>query len=193
MSMMAERDMGRILLDLSDDVIQRLDDLKVQRNIPRAELLREAVEQYLERLRRRRHGISTSATQGVVMTSGSALFDTNILIDLFSGRREAKQALEAWPPQNAISLITWMEVMVGAKKYHQEQRTRMALSTFNIINISQDIAERSVALRQEYKLKLPDAIILATAQLHRLELITRNTKDFAGIPGVVTPYEIHPE
>ncbi len=43
MSMMAERDMGRILLDLSDDVIQRLDDLKVQRNIPRAELLREAV------------------------------------------------------------------------------------------------------------------------------------------------------
>ena len=28
MSMMAERDMGRILLDLSDDVIQRLDDLK---------------------------------------------------------------------------------------------------------------------------------------------------------------------
>lgn len=83
--------------------------------------------------------------------------------------------------------------MVGAKKYHQEQRTRMALSTFNIINISQDIAERSVALRQEYKLKLPDAIILATAQLHRLELITRNTKDFTGIPGVVTPYEIHPE
>nr|VXZ90371.1 PIN domain [Klebsiella pneumoniae] len=71
--------------------------------------------------------------------------------------------------------------MVGAKKYHREQRTRMALSTFNIINISQDIAERSVALRQEYKLKLPDAIILATAQLHRLELITRNTKDFAGI------------
>ncbi|SXI89198.1 putative CopG-family DNA-binding protein [Klebsiella pneumoniae] len=44
MSMMAERDMGRILLDLSDDVIQRLDDLKVQRNIPRAELLGEPAE-----------------------------------------------------------------------------------------------------------------------------------------------------
>ena len=42
-------DMGRILLDLSDEVIQRLDDLKVPRNLPRAELLREAVEQYLER------------------------------------------------------------------------------------------------------------------------------------------------
>ncbi len=49
MSVMTGLDMGRILLDLSDEVIKRLDDLKVQRNLPRAELLREAVEQYLER------------------------------------------------------------------------------------------------------------------------------------------------
>lgn len=124
------------------------------------------------------------------MANGSALFDTNILIDLFSGRREAKQALEAWPPQNAISLITWMEVMMGAKKYNQEHRTRVAMSAFNVIGVSQEIAQRSVALRQEYGMKLPDAIILATAQVHRLELVTRNTKDFAGIPGVVTPYEL---
>lgn len=117
------------------------------------------------------------------MVNGSALFDTNILIDLFSGRAEAKYAIETWPPQNAISLITWMEVMVGAKKYRQESRTRVALSAFNIIGVSQDIAERSVRLRQEYGMKLPDAIILATAQIHRLTLVTRNTKDFAEIPG----------
>ncbi|EBS8366031.1 CopG family transcriptional regulator [Salmonella enterica] len=49
MGMMAEMEMGRILLDLSDEAIKRLDDLKKQRNLPRAELLREAVEQYLER------------------------------------------------------------------------------------------------------------------------------------------------
>ncbi|MCS2168845.1 ribbon-helix-helix domain-containing protein [Scandinavium sp. TWS1a] len=41
-------DMGRILLDLPDEAIKRLDDLKQHRNLPRAELLREAVEQYLE-------------------------------------------------------------------------------------------------------------------------------------------------
>ncbi|TGB60001.1 hypothetical protein CRI69_09655 [Escherichia sp. E4742] len=39
--------MGRILLDLSNEVIKQLDDLEVQRNLPRAELLREAVDQYL--------------------------------------------------------------------------------------------------------------------------------------------------
>lgn len=49
MRIMAGMDMGRILLDLSDDVLQRLDDLKQLRNKPRAELLREAVEQYLDR------------------------------------------------------------------------------------------------------------------------------------------------
>jgi len=48
-STMAGMDMGRILLDLSDEAIKRLDDLKQLRNLPRAELLREAVEQYLER------------------------------------------------------------------------------------------------------------------------------------------------
>lgn len=49
MNVVAGMDMGRILLDLSEDAIRRLDDLKQQRNLPRAELLREAVEQYLER------------------------------------------------------------------------------------------------------------------------------------------------
>lgn len=124
------------------------------------------------------------------MAKRTALFDTNILIDLFRGRVEAKQALEAWPLQNAISLVTWMEVLVGAKKYDQENRTRIAMSAFNVIGISQDIAERSVALRQEYRMKLPDAIILATAQIYGFELVTRNTRDFAGIAGVVTPYEL---
>ena len=124
------------------------------------------------------------------MVKGAALFDTNILIDLFSGRSEAKLAIETWPPQNAISLITWMEVLVGAKKYHQEARTRIALSAFNVIGVSQDIAERSVSIRQEQGMKLPDAIILATAQIHHLTLVTRNTKDFASISGVVTPYTL---
>ncbi|WP_333497129.1 type II toxin-antitoxin system VapC family toxin [Kluyvera sp. CHPC 1.251] len=118
------------------------------------------------------------------------LFDTNILIDLFSGRMEAKRAMDSYPPQHAISLITWMEVMIGAKRFHQEQRTRIALSAFEIIGVTEEIAEQSVNLRQEYGMKLPDAIILATAHVHRRELVTRNTKDFAGLPGVILPYAL---
>lgn len=48
MSLLADLTMGRILIDLSDAVIQRLDNLKQLRNRPRAELLREAIELYLD-------------------------------------------------------------------------------------------------------------------------------------------------
>lgn len=48
MSLLADLTMGRILIDLSDDMIQRLDNLKQLRNRPRAELLREAIELYLD-------------------------------------------------------------------------------------------------------------------------------------------------
>lgn len=47
--MILETDVARILLDVSDDVIRRLDGLKQLRDRPRAELLREAIEQYLDR------------------------------------------------------------------------------------------------------------------------------------------------
>lgn len=46
MNPLAGMDMSRILLDLSNEVIKQLDDLEVQRNLPRADLLREAVDQY---------------------------------------------------------------------------------------------------------------------------------------------------
>lgn len=39
-------------------------------------------------------------------------------------------------------------------------------------------------------MKLPDAIVLATAQIDRYELVTRKSKSFAGIPGVITPYHL---
>lgn len=55
------------------------------------------------------------------MIFGFVFFDINIFIDLFSGCCEVKQVLEVWLLQNVISLIIWMEVMVGVKKYYQEQ------------------------------------------------------------------------
>ncbi len=46
MNSLAGIDMGRILLNLSNELFKQLDDLEVQHNLPRAELLREAVDQY---------------------------------------------------------------------------------------------------------------------------------------------------
>ncbi|WP_336296364.1 type II toxin-antitoxin system VapC family toxin [Cronobacter dublinensis] len=119
---------------------------------------------------------------------GLVVFDTNILIDLFSGHEKASQTLARFPEKRAISLITWIEVMVGARKYRQEEQTREVLDAFTILPVSLTVAERSVEIRQQCGMKLPDAIILATAQVYSRTLLTRNSKDFGGIAGAEIPY-----
>ncbi|ELY7393472.1 type II toxin-antitoxin system VapC family toxin [Cronobacter universalis] len=116
-----------------------------------------------------------------------AVFDTNILIDLFSGHEKARQTLARFPENRAISLITWIEVMVGARKHQQETRTREVLGAFTVLPVSLSVAERSVEIRQQCGMKLPDAIILATAQVHSRMLLTRNSKDFEGVAGAEIP------
>lgn len=118
-----------------------------------------------------------------------ALFDTNVLIDFLGGVPAARKEIDRYD-DCAISIVTWMEVMVGAPK-GTEDATRQFLSRFALITLSQPVAERAVALRQEHRLKLPDAIIWASAQVEQRLLVTRNTKDFpAGDPGVRMPYRI---
>src|SRR5204863_4649281 len=89
----------------------------------------------------------------------------------------------------AVSIISWMDVMVGVAD-DVEVATRGFLSIFDVIAVDQQIAERAVGLRRSHRIKLPDAIIWATAQTHAMVLVTRNTKDFAADdPGVRVPYK----
>jgi predicted nucleic acid-binding protein len=61
-----------------------------------------------------------------------------------------------------------------------------------ILPVSPDIARITWELRRSVKIKLPDAIVAATALLYGLTLITRNTQDFKNVPGltVVNPHEL---
>lgn len=117
------------------------------------------------------------------------LFDTNILIDYLSGVGAAKVELERFD-NNAISLITWIEVMVGAT-IETQALTRSFLASFDLLAIDNKVAERSVILRKTKRIKLPDAIIWATAQVNDRLLVTRNSKDFSpSEPGIVIPYQL---
>jgi predicted nucleic acid-binding protein len=118
-----------------------------------------------------------------------ALFDTNILVDYLNAVPQARTELKRYA-EKAVSIITWMEVMVGASG-DIEEATRSFLSTFDVIALDGEIAERAVSLRRAHHIKLPDAIIWATAQTHAMLLVTRNTKDFkADDPGVRMPYRL---
>jgi len=80
--------------------------------------------------------------------------------------------------------------MVGGE-IENDALTRGFLASFDIIPVSQNITERAVQLRREREMKLPDAIILASAIEHGLLLVTRNIKDFdATLPSVRVPYSV---
>ena len=119
-----------------------------------------------------------------------ALFDTNILIDYLNGIPDAGKEIGRYR-EKAISLITWMEVMVGATA-QDETIIKAFLSQFELLPIDSTVSAEAVAIRRTRRIKLPDAIILATARTTDRLLVTRNTKDFpAGLDADVRlPYRL---
>ena len=119
-----------------------------------------------------------------------AVLDTNILIDYLNGVTRAASEIARYR-EPTISIISWMEVMAGAKGSPFELLARAFLGQFDVQGVSTDIAEAAVELRASRKLKLPDAIVLATARVNKCPLVTRNTKDFpARDPDIRVPYRI---
>ncbi len=117
----------------------------------------------------------------------AALFDSNILVDHMRGFPQAKAEVDRYE-NRAISIVTWIEVMVGVPS-HLNKPAREFLDEFTVVGLDGGVAERAVAIRKAHRLKLPDAVIWATAQTTGRLLVTRNTKDFpADDPGVRAPY-----
>ena len=79
--------------------------------------------------------------------------------------------------------------MAGARTQSDEDIRRGFLAHFRIVPLTAHVAEEAVKLRREYRLKLPDAVIWASAVAENCLLVSRNTKDFpAGQAGVKFPY-----
>ena len=53
-----------------------------------------------------------------------------------------------------------------------------------VFDLTEDIIIRTISLRRSRRIKIPDAIIAATALEYDLTLITHNTSDFTGIPNL---------
>ncbi len=119
------------------------------------------------------------------------VFDSNILIDHLRNVAAATEELHRYDRESkSISVITWIEVMAGATAAN-EAVTRGLLGEFVVLSITEDIAERSAMIRRDRRMKLPDAIIWATAQASGRLLVTRNTRDYPSDNiGVRIPYQI---
>jgi predicted nucleic acid-binding protein len=123
------------------------------------------------------------------MALNDAVFDSNILIDHLNDIPPARAAITRYV-QPSISIVTWMEVPAGANAGN-EARTRTLLNQFKLIQITSEIAEAAAVLRRSRQFKLPDAIILASAQVLGCSLVTRNTRDFdRDQPNILVPYTL---
>ena len=84
----------------------------------------------------------------------------------------------------SISFITELEVLSFPNLTANDlSQINGLLSKCTIIEPTQDIKDLTIELRKHYKLKLPDAIIAASAQILNLPLITAD-KDFTKLKGM---------
>lgn len=121
-------------------------------------------------------------------------FDANILVDALWDhppahgeiRRAGARGARMW-----ISRMAWVEVLSKGDDAVLREALRF-LGRFSMDEIDEETALRAASLRRERpRLKSPDAIILASAQVRGRVLITRNTRDFpAQMPGIRVPYTI---
>lgn len=117
-----------------------------------------------------------------------AVLDSDILIDFLEGSKRAKAELDQYDVL-LYSVVSWMEILCGADTDAEKEAAEFMFDSMTRVELSMNIAQKAVQLRKSLRLKLPDAIILATADEEGCILVTRNTKDFkASDPRVRIPY-----
>ena len=100
----------------------------------------------------------------------NVLFDTDVFVDHLRGARRLPDF------SGYYSVITCAELFAGDEDDGPAVRALLALHTE--IAVDAVIAERAGRLRRTSMIRMPDALVAATALEHHLELMTRNRRDF---------------
>lgn len=116
------------------------------------------------------------------------VLDTNIVIYYLAGKLPASDLdfLDETVNRTAnISVITKLELL-GWKNASKED---LELLTFfiqdsQVFGLNEEVADTTVVIRRKYRIKLPDAIIAATALTYNHTLVTNNHTDFEKIKGL---------
>lgn len=117
-------------------------------------------------------------------------FDTNILVDWLKDRPQAVAELSRYK-RHRISRIVWAEILAG-EPLEQRDTVQQIVAPFEVVEIDARIAATAADIRHRSRMKLLDALVLATAQVNGAILVTRNTKDFpVNMPGIRVPYTLY--
>ena len=126
------------------------------------------------------------------MSGKDALLDSNVFVYISQKQLDFEKLLEKHDNFYA-SVISKMEVL-GYNFNNQEEKdiVENMFNEIEIINLNEDIVNKVIEIRKKKKIKLPDAIVYATASSNELDLITRNVDDFKNIDNsvkVINPFD----
>ncbi len=117
------------------------------------------------------------------------IIDTDIFIGALRGNKEAAKQLTTLKGKAAVSIITELELFVGAKTRLQKQQAKTILEPFDKLKINNEIYLLTKRLLTEYNshtknLFMPDAFIAATTIYTGASLLTFNKNDYKFIKGL---------
>jgi toxin FitB len=114
------------------------------------------------------------------------LVDSNILIYIYAAQlRHAPLRRFIADHAPAVSAVSYVEVL---GYHHLDAEEQEYLEEFfrlaQVFPLSQAVLDQAVALRQQRKMSLGDALVAGTALVHELTLVTRNVEDFHWVQGL---------
>ncbi len=115
------------------------------------------------------------------------LFDTDVLIWLMRGNDKAAKLVDGTEDRR-ISVITYMELLQGARNKQEIKTIKSFLSDFSflMLPLSENIGHRAMIYVEMHGLKvgmyIADALIAATAVENGLALLTANQRHYRAIP-----------
>jgi tRNA(fMet)-specific endonuclease VapC len=114
------------------------------------------------------------------------LIDTNAAIDYLHNRLPFKANNLIDRNKINLSVISRMELLAWKKATpDQLNLLHSFINASNLFNLDENVILEGIEIRKNFRTKLPDAIIAATAIVHKFTLVTRNTADFKDIPGLI--------
>jgi predicted nucleic acid-binding protein len=108
--------------------------------------------------------------------NGKFVLDTNVIIDYLNGQEELKPLSEQIASGiGFVSVITRMELFAFPGLTPEgESGLKCFLADLIVVPLNDEIEQASIAIRRNTRLKLPDAIVAATACIKEAALITRD-------------------
>ncbi|MDY0903719.1 type II toxin-antitoxin system VapC family toxin [Pedobacter sp. CFBP9032] len=123
------------------------------------------------------------------------LIDTNVIIGYLDGKIENKGMSFLHPIIDRIpniSVINKIEILRFNSPDNDYKTLVEFINSSYVFSLNENIIEKTISICRANKIKLPDAIIAATALVNNFTLITRNTSDFKKIADLdfLNPWEI---